>query len=287
MKSSRIRIILFLILVMSLVVSSCVATNVVYISDAQIDSSQTIIRTYSTTIHQGDQLSIYVSSLAPESAIPFNQKSHTELLEKNVVNQSESFRDQILQAQETYRKNYSQQLNGYLVSEKGTILFPVLGELYVEGLTQDSLERKIEQLLIAGNYIYDPVVTVDLMNLRVSVVGEVSSPQELHIEGDRLTILEALAMCGDMTIYGQRDKVVVLREENGEAKPIQIDLTQKSMFDSDVYYLQSNDIVYVEPNKVKGKMANQGDTSVLSYTGLLIAISASLWNIIRSSFGHL
>lgn len=207
----------------------------------------------------------------PESTIPFNQEKHTEFSEKSLVNQSE-YSGQYLKAQETYKKNYAKQLNGYLVSEKGTIQFPVLGELCVEGLTRDSLERKIEHLLMSGNYIYDPVVTVNLMNLRVSVIGEVSSPKELHVEGDRLTIFEALAMCGDMTIYGQRDKVVVLREENGKAKPIQIDMTKKSMFDSEAYYLQSNDIVYVEPNRRKSKMANQNE-HILGYASLLLSVS--------------
>ena len=125
----------------------------------------------------------------------------------------------------------------------------------VAGIQHDSLESLIQQRLITGEYVMDPIVTVSPMNFRVSVIGEVNRPRELHITGERLTIFEALAMCGDITIYGLRDKAVVLRENNGVTTPIEIDLTKKTIFDSKAYYLQQNDIVYVEPNEKKKREA--------------------------------
>ena len=131
-----------------------------------------------------------------------------------------------------------------------------------------------------GGYLLDPLVTISPMNFRVSVMGEVRSPRELHITGERLTILEALAMCGDLTIYGQRENITVVRSKKGEATPITIDLTKKTIFDSEVYYLQSNDIVYVEPNKKKKREATL-EENWPKYMALGVSIFAAVTNIGR------
>ena len=114
------------------------------------------------------------------------------------------------------------------------------------------------------------------MNFRVSVVGEVRRPRELHVTGDRLTLLEALAMCGDLTQYGVRESVIVVREKNGTAVPIAVDLTKKTLFDSECYYLQHNDIVYVEPDARKRKKANYDPNlrhDIMSYVYLSSAVA--------------
>ena len=253
-----------------------------YISDAERDSAQQILTTYANTIHTGDQLYIYVYSLVPVSAAPFNQETHTMTVEMSRLNTAGRSRNTIVN--DTYRKASSGGVLGYPVDDKGYIIFPVLGKMKVEGMTYDSLQTFIQNRLINEGYVLDPTVTVSPLNFRVSVVGEVRRPQELHISGERLTIFEALAMCGDITQYGLRDNVVVIREVKGEAIPIEIDLTKKNMFDSEVYYLQQNDIVYVQPTIKRRRQADPRQTykeSIGPYASLGVSIAHVAWRIYR------
>ena len=161
------------------------------------------------------------------------------------------------------------------MSEKGTIYFPILGQLSVVGITQDSLKHYLEQRLKEDGYVIDPVVTTKLMNFRVTVVGEVRAPQQIHVPGTRLTILEALAICGDITDYGQRENVVIMRDENGQKTLGEVDLTKKEMLDSPYYYLHNNDVVYIEPNDRQKRMSDRND-DIPRY----ISIAVSVGNII-------
>ncbi len=240
--------------VVTVMMSSCrTQRELVYISDAERDSAQRILASYANTIHTGDLLYIYVSSETMESVIPFNQETHIEAVELSRRNMAGIDGKKV---QDTYNHRTRKSVPGYLVDQQGFITLPVLGKILVAGIQHDSLETLIQQRLIVGEYITDPIVTVSPMNFRVSVIGEVRRPRELHITGERLTIFEALAMCGDITMYGQRNKVVVLREKNGTTTPIEIDLTKKTLFDSEAYYLQQNDIVYIEPNEERKRRAN-------------------------------
>ena len=241
-----------------------------YISDAERDSAQQILTTYAHTIHPGDLLYIYVNSEVMESVVPFNQETHIEALEMSRLNMTGGSNGE-QQISDTYKNRTQRQVTGYLVDEQGFITFPVLGKINVAGLQHDSVETIIQKRLISGEYVIDPVVTVSSMNFRVSVVGEVRNPKELHITGERLTIFEALAMCGDITDSGRRDNVVVMREINGSVIPIEINLTRKSLFNSEAYYLQQNDIVYVEPNDYKKRKTNYDpylQQDILSYVRL-------------------
>ena len=241
-----------------------------YISDAERDSAQQILTTYAHTIHPGDLLYIYVNSEVMESVVPFNQETHIEALEMSRLNMAGgSIGEQ--QISDTYKNRAQRQVTGYLVDEQGFITFPVLGKVNVAGLQHDSVETIIQKRLISGEYVIDPVVTVSPMDFRVSVVGEVRNPKELHITGERLTIFEALAMCGDITDSGRRDNVVVMREKNGSVIPIEINLTQKTLFSSEAYYLRQNDIVYVEPNDYKKRKSNYDPNlqyDIISYVRL-------------------
>ena len=266
----RIRFCFLLILVIYAFVSCRSIHDVAYISDAERDSAQRILTTYTNTIHPGDQLYIYVNSLNPQSVAPFNQEMHSVVAE---ANRMASIRGESSKQQNAsiFDQRSVRQVPGYMVDEAGTIIFPLLGKLHVKGITQDSLSHMIQQRLITGDYVYDPVVTVNSMNFRVTVIGEVRRPRELHITGDRLTILEALAMCGDIVESGRRDNVLVLREVNGDVIPMEVDLTQKTLFDSECYYLQQNDLVYVEPNEKKKRRANYDPNlkaDVMSYVHL-------------------
>jgi polysaccharide export outer membrane protein len=270
---------ILLLCALSLLAACHSSQELAYFSDAERDSVQAVLSTYNTTIHPGDQLYIYVYSQAPEIAVPFNQETHSIAAEITHLN-SVGGTDRSNKMSETFQQSNYSQIPGYLVDEAGTIVFPILGKMVVAGLTQDSLSRRIQNMLIDGGYINDPVVTVTPMNFRVTVIGEVSRPQELHITGDRLTILEAIAMCGDLTIDGKRENVTVMREKNGVATPINIDLTKKTLFDSEVYYLQSNDVVYVEPTDVK-KRRMRRDENWPKYVTSTVSIAVTLGNIYR------
>lgn len=228
--------------------------EVAYISDADRDTAQSIITSYASTVHPGDRLYIYVASQTPESAIPFNEETNKKISSLG---------------------NPANPVDGYLVDQSGTILFPVLGRLTVAGLTYDSLAIELGKLLRDGGYISDAIVTVSLMNFRVAVIGEVAQPQELHVNGERLTIFEALAMCGDLTIHGMRDNITVIRQSanpanNADVEVGQIDLTSKSLFDSPFYYLRQGDIVYVEPDNSQKILASR-NPNVPSYISLTVS----------------
>lgn len=277
----KIRFIL-LLCALSLLAACHSSQELAYFSDAERDSVQAVLSTYNTTIHPGDQLYIYVYSQAPEIAVPFNQETHSIAAEITHLN-SVGGTNRSNKMSETFQQSNFSQIPGYLVDEAGTIVFPILGKMVVAGLTQDSLSRRIQNMLIDGGYINDPVVTVTPMNFRVTVIGEVARPQELHITGDRLTILEAIAMCGDLTIDGKRENVTVMREKNGVATPINIDLTKKTLFDSEVYYLQSNDVVYVEPSEVK-KRRMRRDENWPKFVSTTVSIVVTLRNLYRTWF---
>ena len=162
-------------------------------------------------------------------------------------------------------------VTGYTVNEGGMITFPILGEISVVGITHDSLCHYLESRLKTEGYVIDPQVTSKLMNFRVTVVGEVARPQQIHVDGTRLTILEALAICGDLTIYGLRDNITIMRVENGTKEIGELNLTSKEMFDSPYYYLKQNDVVYVKPKGIS--LSASGQTTMTFVTASLSVIS--------------
>lgn len=256
---------ILVVLIVALTVCSCRSREVAYLKDAQRDSAQEILKTYASTIMPGDHLYIYVASQTPQSVIPFNQETHKLVVENSGLEQE--------------AKNVVvSEVSGYLVTERGTITFPILGELTVIGITQDSLCRYIENRLISEGYVVDPLVTTKLMNFRVTVVGEVNKPQQIHVDGTRLTIFEALAICGDLTDYGQRENVTVVRNDNGVQTVGEINLTKQEILESPYYYLHNNDIVYIEPNKRRKRDAVR-DPNIPNYLG----IGVNVLHILRTS----
>lgn len=255
--------------------SSCYHTKeLAYVSDAERDSAQVILNNYTATIHPGDLLYIYVSSQTPESVIPFNEETNKRISTlAGSENVAASIANRGLQTKAT----------GYNVSDDGYIIFPVLGKIIAAGLTRDSLAHVIEHRLLSEGQVTDPVVEVKMMNFRVVVIGEVKTPRELHLTSERITIFEALAMCGDVTMDGKRTNVGVLREVDGVVTLGEIDLTSKELFNSPYYYLQQNDIVYVEPTKKKKRIATR-DPNIPSYITLSASIVRILWGLNRWIF---
>ena len=161
----------------------------------------------------------------------------------------------------------------YTVDSKGNIDFPVLGTLHVAGRTREQIAEEIKKVLVERNLVKDPVVTVSLTNLHYSVMGEVD-PGQYEIEDEKVTILDALSKAGDLTIYGTREDVMVLRQENGHQKIYKINLCSgNSVFNSPVYYLQQNDVVYISPNETKARQSTVNGNNVRS-TGFWISLAS-------------
>lgn len=173
----------------------------------------------------------------------------------------------------------SRGVSGYTVDSYGNIDFPVLGTIHVKGMTREQVAAYIKQELQAHDLIKDPVVTVEFTNLSVTVMGEVSNPGRYNIDKDHITILDALSRAGDLTIYGKREKVVVLRNENGTQRVYGVNLCSGSrLYSSPVYYLQQNDVVYVEPNETRARQSTVNGNNVRS-TSFWISLASLLTSI--------
>lgn len=159
----------------------------------------------------------------------------------------------------------AQQVSGYTVDTYGEIDFPVVGKVRVAGLTRSEIAAHIKHTLITEDLVKDPVVTVEFMNLSFSVLGEVNNPGRFYIDHDRITLLEAIGMAGDLTIYGKRNAVYLLREEGSVQIPYRVDLTSaRELYASPAFYLQQNDVVYVEPNTVRARHSTVNGNNVRS-----------------------
>ena len=224
--------------------------------------------------------------LRPEDKISIVVNSSNPMLEQQFTLTSRGNSNNILGA-ETLPATVSSSGSGgsiiaYTVDEQGTIDFPVLGKIRVEGMTREEVAAYIKERLIARELVSEPIVTVEYVNMSVNVLGEVSSPGNVPITKDHFTVIDALAKSGDLTINGNRRAVMVSRNNNGVNEVHQIDLTdmQQTML-SDGYYLQQNDLVYVTPNdKRKRDSTNTGNIfhtpyiwmSIISMLASLIAI---------------
>lgn len=165
-------------------------------------------------------------------------------------------------------------ISGYLVDEEGNIDFPVLGKIQVSGMTRPELAAHIKQQLMARELAKDPVVTVEFMNLTFSVMGEVGRPGRYSIDKDKLTLFDALSQAGDLTIYGNRDNVKVFRIVDGKQTSFKVDLcSAQSVISSPVYYLQQDDLVYVEPNEMRARQSTVNGNNVRS-TSFWISIAS-------------
>ena len=182
----------------------------------------------------------------------------------------------------------SSQRHYYTVRKDGTVEIPTLGQVNVAGLTREEVADKVKYELLSSKLLLDPTVVVEFYDLAFSVLGEVGSPGRKVIPTDKITLLEALSLSGDLTIVGQRENVLVLRTENGVQTPYVVDLTKKeSLYGSPAYYIHQNDVIYVEPNPKKAAQAyaNAGTLRTvgfwLSMPATLASIAALLLQVLR------
>lgn len=173
----------------------------------------------------------------------------------------------------------SRGVSGYTVDTKGCINFPVLGKVKVEGMTREQIAEYLTDQLKERELIKDPVVTVEFLNLGVSVLGEVNQPGRIRIDRDNMTILDALSEAGDLTIFGKREKVLVLRQENDKQRVYGVNLcAAEHIYSSPVYYLQQNDVVYVIPNDTKMRQSTVNGNTVRS-TSFWISLASLITSI--------
>ena len=173
----------------------------------------------------------------------------------------------------------SSQRHYYTVRQDGTVEIPTLGQVSVAGLTREGVADKVKYELLSSKLLLDPTVIVEFYDLAFSVIGEVGSPGRKVIPEDRITLLEALALSGDLTIVGQRENVLVLRTENGVQTPYVVDLTDvNSLYSSPAYYIHQNDVIYVEPNPKKAAQA-YANAGTLRTVGFWLSMPATLASI--------
>ena len=248
-----------------LIVSLCIALlsgcssykKVPYLQDSEIFSSlPDSLPMYDAKIMPKDLLTITVNCTDPEAAAPFN------LIVKSSTSSSPA------------ALNQQSALQQYLVSNEGAIDFPVLGTLQVSGLTKNEAENLIREKL--RFYLKeDPIVTVRMTNYKITVLGEVKAPGMFTINNEKVNILEALALAGDLTIWGMRDNVKLIREDaNGKHQIVSLNLNNSDIVASPYYYLQQNDILYVTPNEIQARNSYMGQSTSfwLNVTSMLFSV---------------
>lgn len=242
------RIRLIILSLAALLATACSAPKIAYLEDINSGQTVQIANVKNIRILPDDKISVLVNSRDPLLSNLFNLPYVTRQL--GAIDN---------------RSSYSQGLSGYTVDTEGNIDFPVLGKVHVAGLTRSEIAAKIKGELEGQNLVKDPVVTVEFLNLTVSVLGEVQRPGRFSIDKDRVTILDAISMAGDLTIQGKRENVLVQRDVDGKTTLYRVDLTKGSeLYASPVFYLQQNDVVYVEPNAMKARQATVNGNNVRS-----------------------
>lgn len=257
-----------LLFAVAILFASCDAQQrVLYLQGLESGSVVDLPEDYLIHLRPYDKLTIVVNSKNPELAKPFNSASSYNALSGNI----------------STGVNTENSLQITAVDEDGYISLPVLGKIKAAGLTRDELETKIEKELIDGGYISDAKVNVRLVDFTISIIGEVNAPGRYDIDKDMITIFDALALAKDMTIYGSREDVAVIREKDGKRYVTKLDLRSDEVFHSPCYYLEQNDIIIVSPNKYKAATAeiNQNRSFWISLASTAISLATLLLTILR------
>lgn len=242
---------LFISFLFLLIVSSCKTKERLVYFSGKTNTNDTVVQAYKYAIalKPDDIISIVITSEDPEAIIPFNQTVMGSSSQQSGYSTGISFP------------------NGYLIDSNGEISMPVIGKIKIGGLDRIAATTAIQQKL--REYVSDAIVRVSIENFKITVLGDVKSPGTFKIPNERITVLEALGLAGDLKITGNR-KIVVIRENNGTIEQIPIDLTSANTFESTAYYLRQNDVVYVEPN-----MAARNESTIWKTSGpILISVTS-------------
>ena len=260
------RIVLFLVAIVAL--NSCATQEkILYLQDNVINQEIETIKGGEIRFQPNDIISIFVNSKNPELAAVFNLPRIQSIVGNESSNSSSNA--------------YNGALN-YTLNAKGEIDFPVLGTILAKGMTKSELAEYIKKEIINSELIKDPIVTVEYANLTFTTMGEVVRPGNYYLKKEQTTILEALGMSGDLTISGVRDRVFLTRKLDNKLITYQLDLRSKNIYQSPAFYVQQNDVIYVEPNKYR---SNQSTVSGNSFASTSFWISlASLATTIATLF---
>ncbi len=254
---------IFLAFLIALFASSCVSRQeIVYFQGLeQAEAKMEENAKNSLQIKPNDLLTISVAAAQQDAALPFNLPVIGAPMGGDQIGLSVNGRPQ---------------LQTYLVGKNGNINFPFLGEIKAEGYSQEELAQNLKEKI--KKYVQDPIVNVRVVNFQVSVLGEVNRPGTFDIEDDYFTLPQALGMAGDLSIYGKRDNVLVMREENGRTTHAYLDLGNADVINSPYYYLQQNDVVYVEPNAPQRQSAsyNRNAGVYISIASVLVSVAVLL-----------
>ena len=256
--------IITLLVIIGLLSSCASKDDVVYFNGMSSADNSIGLDSYSPTYHIDDELVIIVNALDAEAARPFNKSSvsiSTDLLDARG-------RERI----QTYR-----------VDPDGNVNFPVLGKLKIAGLNRTQATQMLQEKLT--DYIKDPIVDIETVNYRITVLGEVARPGTFTATNERITLVEAISLAGDLTIYGERENVLVIQDYDGKKTYTRVNLKSNDLFNSPVYYLSQNDVVYVEPNKTRAKNSAIGAQTgvIISSLGLLISMTALVVTILNQN----
>jgi polysaccharide export outer membrane protein len=232
-----------------LLASCSVPKKILYLQDVDGNTLRTINQQYTTKLQPDDVLNIVISSKDNLGTMPFNITSTTG----NIGATNLSSQPRLL---------------NYIVRQDGTIEFPVLGKIQIAGKTILETIDYLKGLL--KPYINDPIVVIEWLNFKFTVLGEVRSPGLYRSTSERVSVLDALGMAGDLTIYGKRKDILLIRETNGKQKSYRLDITDKKFLESEVYYLKQNDVIIVSPNKA------QSQSSIFRNTGMFVSMASLL-----------
>lgn len=269
-KSANIFIILLIVLL-----SACsTPTKIAYFQDASPDKVIKLQSEQMFRLRPEDKINIVVNSKDPSLESLFTLTAGGQ---RNTLGASSQPRT--IAGKNTSGSSY--QTIAYTVDSEGYIDFPVLGKIKAAGMTRQELAAYIKNTLIEASLVNDPIVTVEYVNISVSVLGEVKSPGRMEITKDHFTIIDAISQAGDLTINGERENIIVMRTEGDNQKTYMVDLcSAKSLAESPAFYLQQNDVVYVAPNKKRMREATVSGNTVLtpsfwiSIASLLTTITA-------------
>lgn len=268
MTEMKFRILPTLIFVAVLLAGCSTPTEISYFQDADQYGVAVTVNENHITLRPEDKIAIIVNTSNDQLTNLFNLPYISQRL--GAVSQSVS-------------SNYSQAMAGYTVNSKGCIVFPVLGDIYVAGMTRSQVADYIRDRLVSEDLVKNPVVTVEFMNLTIAVLGEVAKPGRYSIEKDKITLPEALSMAGDLTIYGKRNNVKVFRVVDGVQTSFKVDLcSASSVMSSPVYYIQQDDVIYVEPNDVRARQSTVNGNNIrsTSFWISLASLAASVATLI-------
>ena len=253
--------------------AACSSVNrVSYMQDTGSDYTPVKVEDLAIRLAPGDEVAIIVTCKDPTLTSLFNLPYLSQVIGQTSLAPTAS----------------GQRICGYLVDSEGFIDFPVAGKIRIEGHSREEVSEIIKNELQSRNLVKDPVVTVEFMNLGVSVMGEVAHPGRFALGQDGLTVLDALALAGDLTITGRRDNVRLVREENGVRNVYTMDLTKAAqLFKSPAFYIRQNDLIYVEPNAMRARQATINGNNLLSapfwisVASLAATITVVVANLVR------